>query len=179
MVAIVLQLTLGTPEVVHSLSLLEPALMIVPSAQQFMEAVGPIAQMYEAGDKTGGIDSFQQLVVGPEYRSMLNRALPGAFEQAVADADTFFQIELPALGQWSLTQEDAERITQPVLAVLGEDSHTLWSGFVEVHELLQAWLPQAETFVLEGATHGLQIMNPQGAAAGLASFSARHPLPER
>lgn len=50
---IVLQLTLDTPEVVHSLSLLEPALMIVPSAQQFMEAVGPIAQMYEAGDKTG------------------------------------------------------------------------------------------------------------------------------
>ena len=176
-----LQLALDYPDMVHSLALLEPALvLIVPSAPQFMEAMGPVMQRYEAGDKMGAVDDFLQTVVGPEYRSVLDRVLPGgAFEQAVADADTFFQIELPALGQWSFTQAEAGRITQPVLAVLGADSHTLWPGWVEVHDLVQDWLPQSEAFVLEGATHGLQMMNPQGMAAGLAGFFARHPMPER
>jgi pimeloyl-ACP methyl ester carboxylesterase len=135
--------------------------------------------MYEAGNKTGAVDRFLQVVVGPEYRHVLDRVLPGAFAQAVADADTFFRIELPALEQWSFTQEEARRITQPVLAVLGGDSHTLWPGWVEVHQLVQSWLPQAEAFVLAGTTHGLQLIDPQGMAAGLASFFARHPLPER
>jgi pimeloyl-ACP methyl ester carboxylesterase len=97
----------------------------------------------------------------------------------VADADTLFRIELPALEQWSFTQADAGHIRQPVLAVLGGDTHTVWPGWIEVHELLQAWLPQAEAFVLKGATHGLQMMNPQGMAEGLAGFFERHPLPER
>jgi pimeloyl-ACP methyl ester carboxylesterase len=144
-----------------------------------MEAMSPVLQMYEVGNKTGTVDGFLQTVVGPEYRSVLDRMPPGAFAQAVADADTFFRIELPALQQWSFTQADAGRITQPVLAVLGADSHTLWPGWVEVHQLVQAWLPQAEAFVLTGATHGLQIMNPQGMAEGLVGFFARHPLPER
>jgi pimeloyl-ACP methyl ester carboxylesterase len=176
---IALQLALDAPDMVHSLALLEPALFMVPSAPQFMEAMGPVLQMYEAGDKTGAVDSFLQAVVGPEYRRALDRMLPGAFAQAVADADTFFRIELPALEQWSFTQAEARRITQPVLAVLGADSHTLWPGWVEGHHLVQAWLPQAEAFVLEGATHGLQLIDPQGMAAGLAGFFARHPLPER
>ena len=177
--AIALQLALDAPEAVHSLALFEPALLTVPSAQQFMEAMGPVLQMYEAGNKTGAVDGFLQAVVGPEYRSVLDRVLPGAFAQAVADADTFFRIELPALQQWSFTQAEAGRITQPVLAVLGADSHTLWPGWVEVHQLVQAWLPQAEAFVLEGTTHGLQIIDPKGMAEGLAGFFTRHPLPER
>jgi pimeloyl-ACP methyl ester carboxylesterase len=147
-----LQLALDYPDMVHSLALLEPALLIVPSTPQFMEAMGPIMQRYEAGDKMGAVDDFLQTVVGPEYRSVLDRVLPGAFAQTVADADTFFRIELPALEQWSFTQAEAGRITQPVLAVLGADSHTLWPGWVEVHDLVQAWLPQSEAFVLEGAT---------------------------
>jgi pimeloyl-ACP methyl ester carboxylesterase len=74
---------------------------------------------------------------------------------------------------------EAGRITQPVLAVLGADSHTLWPGWVEGHHLVQAWWPQAEAFVLKGATHGLQLIDPQGMAEGLAGFFARHPLPAR
>ncbi len=177
--AIALQLALDAPEVVHSLALLEPPLLTVPSAPQFLEALGPVLQMYEGGNKIGAVDSFLQAVVGPEYRSVLDRVLPGAFAQATADADTFFRIELPALEQWSFTQADAGRITQPVLTVLGGDSHTLWPGWREVHQLVQAWLPQAEGFVLEGTTHGLQIIDPKGMAAGLADFFARHPLPSR
>jgi pimeloyl-ACP methyl ester carboxylesterase len=177
--AIALQLALDAPEAVHSLALLEPALLMVPSTPQFMEAMGLVLQMYEAGNKTGAVDGFLQAVVGPEYRRVLDRVLPGSFAQAVADADTFFRIELPALQQWRFTQAEAGRIPQPVLTVLGADSHTLWPGWVEVHQLAQAWWPQAEAFVLKGVTHGLQIIEPKGMAEGLAGFFARHPLPVR
>jgi pimeloyl-ACP methyl ester carboxylesterase len=177
--AIALQLALDAPEAVHSLALLEPALLTVPSTPQFLDALGPVLQMYEAGNKTGAVDAFLQVVVGQEYRDQLDRVLPGAFAQAVADADTFFRIELPALQQWNFTPAEAGRITQPVLSVLGADSHTLWPGWVEVHQLVQTWLPRTEAFVLEGATHGLQIIDPRNMAAGLADFFARHPLRER
>ena len=99
---------------------------------------------------------------------------PGWFEQAVAALDTSFQVELPALGHWSFTEEMARRITQPVLAVVGAESGPpAW----ESNALLRKWVPQAEQFVLEGATHGLHLQNPRGMAEGLAAFLARHPMP--
>jgi len=74
--AIALQLVLDAPDAVRSLALLEPALLIVPSAQQFMEALGPVLQMYEAGNKMEAVDGFLQTVMGPEYRvrSLARRA---------------------------------------------------------------------------------------------------------
>ena len=49
--------------------------------------------------------------------------------------------------------------------------------FYEGNELLRHWFPQAETFVLPGAAHPLQMMNPTGMSEALAGFFARHPLP--
>jgi 3-oxoadipate enol-lactonase len=173
--AIALQLALAAPDVVHSLALLEPALLMVPSAPQFFAGMAPIQQAYETGDTTAAIDGFLQAVCGADYRAAMSATLPaGWFEQAEADADTFFQVELPALQAWAFSRELAGRITQPVLAVLGAESVPI---SVEMHELVQEWLPQAEPFVLPGATHGLQMMNPRGVAEALAGFFARHPLP--
>ena len=176
--SIALQLALDAPDVVHSIALLEPALFAVPSAPQLMEAFGPAFQMYEAGDKAGAIDSSLRVVFGPDYRDGLDRVLPGAFAQAVTDADAFFQFEMPALQQWNMnfTKADAGRIEQPILSVLGSESHTLWIGRTEIHELVQAWFPRTEAFVLQGAAHALQITNPTGMAEGLAGFFARHQI---
>ena len=118
-------------------------------------------------------------VSGPGYRAVLDKALPGAFDQAVADADTFFGQEFPAVQQWSFTREDAGRITQPVLAVIGAKSKALSPVWNERQEKLLAWLPGAEPFVLDGATHLLHVENPRGMAEGLAAFFARHPLKAR
>jgi pimeloyl-ACP methyl ester carboxylesterase len=112
-------------------------------------------------------------VGGPDYRAALDRALPDAFDQAVADADTFFGHELPAVQQWAFTQEDASRINQPALVVLGDRTDPI---FRERRELLLAWLPNAEPFELPGATHLLHLENPRGMAEALAAFFARHPL---
>jgi pimeloyl-ACP methyl ester carboxylesterase len=173
---IALQLALDAPDAVHSLALLEPALMSVPSAPTSRVFVGTAIQLYRAGDKAGAVDTFLQGTCGPGYRAVLDQALPGAFAQHVADADTFFGQELPALQQWSFTQEDARRITQPVLAVTGAKSRVLDRIWEERQELLLAWLPNVEPFVLPDATHLLQVQNPRGMAEGLAAFFARHPL---
>src|SRR5262249_32352942 len=176
-------LALDAPDVVGSLALLEPALVASPSGSQKDSAaigstfqIGPVLQLYSAGDKAGAVDAFMRGVGGQSYRAALDRALPGAFDQAVADADTFFGQELPPVYQWSFTRKDAIRINQPVLAVLGAKSTEVSPVWGKRQELLLAWLPKVEAFILPDATHLLHVQNPRAMAAGLAAFFARHPL---
>ena len=176
---VALQLALDAPGTVQSLALLEPALMSVPSAATSRAFVATAVSLHRAGDMSGAVDTFLQGVCGPGYRAVLDRELPDGFAQYVADAAMFFDHELPALQQWSFTREDASRITQPVLAVIGAKSavsHPIWR---ERHDLLLSWLPNAEPFVLPDATHLLQIENSREMAEGLAAFFARHPMSMR
>jgi pimeloyl-ACP methyl ester carboxylesterase len=137
----------------------------------------PVIELYEAGDLAGAITAFGQMVAGPDFRPAIDRVMsPGWFEQAVRDIDTFFQVELPAMAHWQFTPEMASRIGCPVLSVLGGESHTVDPWAEEEHALLQAWMPQTESFVLPGVTHALELMDPAGIASGLAAFFARHPI---
>jgi len=177
--AIALQFALDAPDKVQSLTLLEAGPMPVPSVQQFAEGLSALGGMYVAGQKAEAIDAFERAVVGPDYRLGLDRAVPGWFDQAVGDADTFFAQELPAMQEWRFSREDAARIAQPVLVVTGSDSATLWPGFREAYDLQREWLPQAEGFVLPNATHGMQMQNPRDLAEALTKFLALHPLSVR
>jgi pimeloyl-ACP methyl ester carboxylesterase len=173
---IALQLALDFPDAVQTLALMEPARPTPPTEEQaefVRDFVVPALRRYRAGDKAGAVDVFARGVFGSDYRRPLERGLPGVFEQAVVDADAFFAQELPALQQWSFTQEEASRVTQPVLAVLGENTVPT---FPERMELLVSWLPNVERFELRDATHLLHLGNARGMAEGLASFFARHPL---
>lgn len=174
---IAIQLALDATDAVHSLALLEPALMSVPSAHTSRGFVATAIERYHAGDNAGAVDTFLQGVCGSGYRTVLDQQLPGAFDQYVADAGTFFGQELTALLQWSFTREDASRIAQPVLAVLGArssmDTGPIWD---ERQALLLEWFPNVEPFVLPDAGHLLEVQNPRGMAEGLAAFFARHPL---
>lgn len=175
--AIALQLALDAPDVVHSLALLEPALTVGTSAQGYRDALAQNQAQFRAGAVATVVDTFLQARFGARYREFLDRVMPGAFAQAVADARTTFELELPALADWHFGAAEARRITQPVLSVLGAESDALWPRFGEAHRLLLAWLPQAEACILSGATHALQMQQPRGMAEALASFFARHPLP--
>lgn len=168
--AIALQLALDAPKAVRSLTLLEPALLGVPSGPQFFEQATAVLEVYGAGDKAAAVDAFLQAVCGKGYRDAVDRALPGAMTQAVADSDAFFGVEFPSIGEWTFTSEDAARIKQPVLAVLGANSEAVWPGWAEGHQRLLKWLPQAKPFVLRNAAHLLQVENPSGMANGLAAF---------
>lgn len=165
-----LQLALDAPDAVRSLTLLEAAMLAVPSGPQFFEQATAVVEMYKAGDKAAAVDAFLQAVCGKEYRAAVDKKLPGAMAQAVADSDAFFGVEFPSIGEWTFSREDAARIKQPVLAVLGAESDAVWPGWGEGHKLLLEWLPQARPFILPRAAHLLQVENPRDMAVGLAAF---------
>ena len=177
---IALQLALDYPDSVHSLSLLEPALIgYIPNSQKYIQEHIPIIQMYEKGDKAQAIDGFLDLVGGTRCHNLLDKILSGAFEQAVVDADSLFKIDMPAMKSWKITQEEITTCindnndSKPVLSVHGSDSKPM---FAEMHELVLKWFPQAEALVLPKATHWLQLTNPKGLAEGLDAFFAMHSI---
>jgi hypothetical protein len=66
-----------------------------------------------------------------------------------------------------------------VLAVIGAKSPEVSPVWQERQDILLAWLPKAEPFVLADANHLLHVQNVKGMAEGLAAFFARHPLERR
>ena len=180
---IALQLTLDSPDAVRSLTLLEPPLPAVPSRDQLFEKIGQTAQMFEAGDSAEAFDTFMKGVCGERYRAAMEKALPGTIEQAITDAATFFGGEFQAAGEWAFGPEDAARIKQPVLAVVGAESGAVWHGWDEGHKLLLQWFPNAKPFVLPQAAHLLQVENPHDMAKvwrpSLRAPDARNVHPRR
>jgi pimeloyl-ACP methyl ester carboxylesterase len=172
---VTLQLALDTPGVVHSLALLEPGLMVGASAQGYRESLARGVERYREAGAAVVVDEFLE-ARWPGYRATLEGALPGAYAQAVADAETWFEREASGQLAWRFGEAEVRRISRPTLSVLGGESDALWSRFGETHRLLLGWLPHAEGFVLPGATHFMQIENPRGMAESLAAFWARHPL---
>jgi pimeloyl-ACP methyl ester carboxylesterase len=173
---VALQLALDTPSVVHSLALLEPGLMVGASAQGYREALARGVERYREAGAEVVVDEFLE-ARWPGHRGTLERLVPGAFAQAVADAEIWYERELSGQLDWPFGEAEARRIGQPTLSVLGGESDALWSRFGETHRLLLEWLPHAEGFVLPGTTHFMQLEDPRGMAEALAGFWARHRLP--
>lgn len=166
---IALQLAIDAPDIVHSLVLLEPALMAVPSPPGVLQAL----ELHRGGHTADAVDVFLEATCGPGARATLADTVPDALEQALADADVFFGQELPALRQWRFGADEATRVKQPVLAVLGERSDV---RFHQRQQLLREWLPDVEPFVLAGAGHLLHLENPEDLAKGIVRFVRHHPI---
>jgi len=172
--AVALQMALDAPTRVHSLALLEPGLVSAPSGEEFGAAAARIAERYQSGDADGALVAFLTLVGGDDPVARISKTLPaGWYEQALADLSTLFGADLVSLGGWQFTEQDARTIGKPALTVKGTQTFPMCA---ESYELLRSWLPNAESFVLDGATHLLQIDDPDGMARGLLDFLARHPI---
>jgi pimeloyl-ACP methyl ester carboxylesterase len=154
---------------------LEPALpSVLFNSPEFGAGAATAGSLYESGNKAGAIDGFGQEVGGADYRTHFDQTLPsGHFERWVADADTLFQSDVPALQSWMFSPEDAIRITQPVINMSGADSKTY---FREIYATIQKWLPHAENFIVPDSTHCMLQMNPKAVAERLASFFSKHAL---
>ena len=174
--AVAAQLALDHPEHVRTLMLLEPSLISVPSLEAFFTQVEPALEAYASGDQAGALAIFMSAVSGLEWTSgsaLLEEAVPGAVQQAIADADTFFDVELPAMTEWTFGREQAAAIHQPVLSVVGSETQPVW---VEVAEFLRSALPQVDECTIDGAGHLLQIQRPEPVARAMAEFLDRHPI---
>ncbi len=173
---IALQLALDRPDMVHSLVLLEPALMNVPSGAAFFEKAGPALAAYGAGDRDGAMIAFLTMACSLDWetcKTVIEKSVPGGVAQVMKDADTFFGSYVPNLGTWQFGPEDAAAISQPVLSVLGTKTEQL---FRDGRELLHSWFRQTEDLTVDGVAHLLHMQRPQPVARGVAAFLARHPL---
>jgi pimeloyl-ACP methyl ester carboxylesterase len=173
---IALQLAVDRPDIVHTLALLEPPLMGVPSAGAFFEKAEPALAAYGAGDREGAMMAFLSLVCSLDWetcRTVIEKHVPGGVAQAMKDADIVFGSYLPALSAWNFGPTQAAAISQPVLSVLGTETER-W--FVDSRELLRCWLPQVENCTIEGVAHLLHMQCPEPVAQGVAEFFARHPI---
>jgi pimeloyl-ACP methyl ester carboxylesterase len=169
---IAMQLALDSPAMVKSLVLLEPAL---PVAGQSTPGIAAAVALYRSGSRDAAIDTFMRAVAGDDYRVSVERALPRAFDQAIADAGAFFDHELPAVRAWHFDRADAQRLQVPVLLVLGARSDEVSPIWRQRHDLLLDWIPGAVGYVLPGSTHLLPLQNPRPLAERLALFFATSP----
>jgi pimeloyl-ACP methyl ester carboxylesterase len=168
------QLALEHPATVRTLLLLELSLLSVSSGAAFFEQAGPSFEAYGSGDHEGAIGSFLSLVSGLDWatcRALLEEQAPGSVAQAVKDADTFFGVELPGLGEWVFGADEAAAIDCPVLSLLGSDTQPLW---VEVAAFLRSNVRDVEESTIDGAGHLLHVQRPEPVARAMAEFLGRH-----
>jgi len=101
-----------------------------------------------SGDPRAAVDAFIELVGGADWRVEVEKALPGAPEQA-------------------------HRLSRPVLFLSGSASGPM---FEAPRQLFLSSVPHAEDVVLPGLNHLLQVQSPGAVARSIADFLARHPL---
>jgi pimeloyl-ACP methyl ester carboxylesterase len=172
--AVALQLAVDATEHVHTLTVIEPPPVHVPSSPGFRAANARLQETRRAHGPVRALEEFLGLVIGPHWRTDVERRLPGATEQMHRDTETFFDTDLPALLSWRFDAEDARGVGCPVLHITGSDSGP-W--FAEVRDLLLAWFPQGEDVLLSGADHSLTLTHTEQVADALVDFLGRHPIP--
>ena len=166
---IALELAIDAPGRVRKLALLEPPLpSLVPSGEPFTEWVASVREIYDSGDKTAATDISLAGVYGQDYRRFTDRALPpGAFDRAISDIDTYFQVEVGAMQGWNVTTEGLKDIRNPVLSMCGSDTLPV---FFEGADLLQQWIPGIDTVSIPHASHDMPGRNAAAVATGLVEF---------
>jgi pimeloyl-ACP methyl ester carboxylesterase len=174
--AIGLQVALDRPDVVHTLTLLEPTLVSLPRGQAFLKAAAPVFEAYANGDHSVAFAMFVAAASGLDWetcQALLEERIPGVVAQSIKDADTFFGIELASLAAWTFGAEQAAAIHRPVLSVLGAETQPLW---VEIADFLRASLPYVEQSTIDGVGHLLQIQQPEPVARQIAQFLERNSI---
>jgi pimeloyl-ACP methyl ester carboxylesterase len=171
--AVGLQLAVDAAEHVHTLTVIEPPPVHVPSSAEFRAANAQLTEARRTRGPETALEEFLSLVIGPDWRTQIEQRLPGAAEQMQRDTATFFDTDLPGLLSWRFDLADARRINCPVLHISGSDSGP-W--FAEVRDLVRTWFPQAEDVLLTGADHSLALTHTRQIADALADFLGRHAI---
>lgn len=174
---IAIQLALSAPEKVHSLTLIEPLLgfFLTPDALAFlMTTIGQAMDAYAQGNKQAALNTWLNGAFGPGWQEIVNSRLPEGYKQALRDVDTAITVEAASTQTWAVSPPHLRQIKQPALSMTHVNPN--WLGFQEMHEGLLSSIPQVEALIVPGATHLMQLQNPNRVARGLADFLARNPI---
>jgi pimeloyl-ACP methyl ester carboxylesterase len=117
-------------------------------------------------DGPAAMRTFLRVVCGEDVAEQLDRLVPGALDEAIANADAFFASEFPAAIRWSFAPADVHADLR-VLTIRGTESAP---RSVEAAEIVRSWFPASATFVLDGASHLLVAEQPDAIAKRLTEF---------
>ena len=151
----------------RSIALLEPATSGLLDPEEAIAALAPLMELHRSRGTAVAAEEFLRFVLGDDARSLLDRFVPAAFDDAVTHGDQFFRVELPAIAHWRFGPGDTSRVDPPILNVLGAESV---ARFVQAAEIIQSLFPHANRYVLPGAGHLLMAQNPAPIAERLDEF---------
>lgn len=171
--AMAIQLAIEAPDLVHSITVLEPAILAPETVAAFSEALFPIFEAYKSGDIDKALDLFMSAASAREWRSAVQSTVPGGVKQAARDAQTSFECEIPGIVAGIFNADGAKRLSQPILFAKGSESGVL---FDEAMKYFVSVIPHTEQVVIPGMNHLMQMLNPKCIAAKIAEFIARNPM---
>ena len=170
--AVALEMARQNPGRIASLVLLEAAVPRLGARDpEVAIALREAMQFYRRGDARLAVMRFSNAVSPGSWDALTESGSTAMQEQAVRDAPTFFDVEMPALTEWPFTEEDAARIDVPAVVVFGAESNR---SARNAQQRLQSSLPRAEGFEVFGAGHELQMKQPHAVAAALNAFISKH-----
>ena len=171
-----LQLAMDRPELVASLTLMDPApgaVLQAPSQEKFTNSVARPA-LAAAAESTQAAFDIWMGGVGSDYRSIMATSLGGdGPRRAVEQSRFFFADELPAIREWALDEDRAADLNQPILLILGGDSPP---NFHDMVHLLEGVLGRTETAQADGVGHLMPLQDPERFGRLVADFVRRHPI---
>lgn len=176
---ILLQLALDRPDLVRTLTLIEPAAgggFAVPAAEELGRLyVGPAMEAFAEGNLDTAFQLFMRGVCGEHYRSVLEQRLGSqAVDEAIRQSAFFFRDEVPAVLESTLSAADAARIRCPVLVAEGADSQAEGALAPQITALATRLLPHAEVVRVPGTNHLMPLQDPEAVARVIHGFVFRH-----
>lgn len=168
--AVALELAARQPASVRSLTVVEPPPANVAAGDDFRDANRTLAEAYEQRGVTDALEQFTRVLGTRSWLEERAEAEPDLVAGIEQDARVFFERDVPALLGWRFGQEDAARVTAPLLYVGGAESG---SWFLQVHDWVRELFPDAEHHVLTGARHTLVSTHTDEVAALVAAFVSR------
>ncbi len=171
--ALALQMAVDHPDLVHTLTLVEPPPVHGPGDATFRAANADLLGDRQARGAEAAVDGFLTRMMGHDWRGRLDGIVPGSSTQVLRDSRTFLDVDIPALLGWPFDASTATRVRCPVLHIAGSDHGPFFDG---VGDLIRAWLPHADQAVIAGAGHDVALTHPDALLEVLVPFLAGHPV---
>lgn len=168
--AVALQLAADAPECVHSLCLIEPPPVHIPSADEFLAANQQLIEDHRLHGSATALDRFLTRVIGPDWRRDIN----DTFRTEWRRSNTMPTPSSPLIYRrcWPGISAPTTHGTLRSRFYLGGTASGPW--FAQVRQLILAWLPHAEEVMLTGADHSMALTHAPQVATAIASFLRRH-----
>ena len=171
------QLALDHPETVHTLILLEPLLLSVPSGEAVLQQVGPAFEAYGSGDHEAAWAIFLSAASGLDWatcRALLEQADPGS--GGAGDQGRRHPLRRRAACHHRVGVRSRAGSRHPTARCCPCSAPTPCRCSWRSPTFLRSSLPHVEDCTIDGVGHLLHIQRPEPVARAMAEFLGRNPM---